>query len=108
MRLIRANEQYSLLALAALDLVHSLNNVWSSVLIIRPHLSILYELLLHLVLTPKAETSVKKKALDSTFVVKLMQLFDSQVRSVAIQICSSQLTSFVQSFTTSWLLQGYA
>ena len=43
-----------------------------------PHLSIAYELLLHLVQTDKAELAVKKKYFDLRFVEQLILLFDSQ------------------------------
>lgn len=43
-----------------------------------PHLSLVYELLLHLVLSQQVDNSFRKHILDNSFVERLVELFDSR------------------------------
>ena len=43
-----------------------------------PHVSIVYELLLRIVQSNEIELTIKKKQIDSRFVLRLLELFDSQ------------------------------
>lgn len=45
-----------------------------------PHLSLVYELLLHLVLSQQVDNSFRKHILDNAFVERLVELFDSRDR----------------------------
>lgn len=49
----------------------SLNPSW-------PHLQIVYEFLLRLVASPNTDAKISKKYIDHTFVLKLLDLFDSE------------------------------
>ncbi|KAJ0237915.1 Serine/threonine protein phosphatase 2A 55 kDa regulatory subunit B' delta isoform [Hirschfeldia incana] len=49
----------------------SLNPSW-------PHLQIVYEFLLRLVASPNTDAKISKKYIDTTFVLKLLDLFDSE------------------------------
>ncbi len=43
-----------------------------------PHVSIVYELLLHLVQASHIDLNIKKKVLDAEFIGQLLALFDSE------------------------------